>query len=645
MAPQLPRPLGGMFGTYRSLLPFLGRQEHRGVRIRQTLVAIRELETQRESIQRSNVAGKLKGWRTVMVLKKRMRGSHEEESLGTHSVEDKRVSPMDGCGGLRPLLTNYVNTDLMLNPSPIARAKPEGQKWQGGPGIKRDDADSRTLRFEVNGNIKSTTEVILRLKTERSEERRESLVQMRIRLLEQSQKNQQNLGPTIPKEKKVARLQGSNHGITNRPTDSKIVWAGHGREERDDARLQEPHPLLASNYSKSLDFPNSAIDGGTISATSPIVSLEIHAPSSAKQKLETAAESESEVKQESVEAPALKIQFRHLGAKNRKDVFPKSLAPIIRERVKMFESTRDGENVNLAPFNGPLALHRGRVNDSVDAKHGSGEEIFERVKEVVEENQVKVERPNPTANEANKTISVFSRCLAERRRSRTVCIVDGKYVSAFAHRRKPKEMSTSSSWASTTASGESEATSLDDTSIIPASSANFPNGRASGHISQPVSEQRSNSSLVPISSLLNSESRTNTVSDWSYDSHEASPLPPTAPSISPPLEDTRAQRRASVDTLLQAKNLRVSKIIAMANRHEHVATSRIVARNRIGRTNAGSTGVGAWKDSESSDDDDGTLIVQSVAKLREPKPLRVTEHTSEPTPSSTTIPSPALSSP
>ncbi|KFY10176.1 hypothetical protein V492_05142 [Pseudogymnoascus sp. VKM F-4246] len=537
---------------------------------------------------------------------------------------------MDNCGGLRPLFKNYVNTDLIPSPSPIARAKPEGQKWQGGPGIKRKDADPRTLRFEVNGNIKATTEAILRLKTERSEERKESLVQMRIRLLEQLQKTQQNLGPTIPKERKVARLQGSNHGITNRPTDSKSVWAGHGSKERDDARLQEPHPLLASNHSKSLDFPNSAIDGGTISATSPIVSLEIHAPSSAKQKLETAAESESEAKQESVEVPALKVQFRHLGARNRKDVFPKSLAPIIRARMKMFESTRDGENVNLVPLNGPLALHRGRVNDNVDAKHGSGEKIFERVKEVVEENQVKVERPNQTANQANKTMSdktmsAFSRCLAERKRSRTVCIVDGKYVSAFAHRRKPKEMSTSSSWASTTASGESEATSSDGTSIIPASSANLPNGRASGQISQPVSEQRSNSSRVPISSLLNSESRTNTLSDWSYDSHEASPLPPTDPSISPPLEDTRAQRRASVDTLLQAKNLRVSKIIAMENRHEHVATSRIIARNRTGRTNAGSTGVGAWKDSESSDDDDGTLIVQSVAKLREPKPLRVTE--------------------
>jgi hypothetical protein len=70
-------------------------------------------------------------------------------------------------------------------------------------------------------------------------------------------------------------------------------------------------------------------------------------------------------------------------------------------------------------------------------------------------------------------------------------------------------------------------------------------------------------------------------------------------------------------------NPRASEIIAKANGCEQFAASRRVAKGHMGRNNTRSMGAGAWVDN--SDDEDGTLIVQSVAKLREPRPLRMTE--------------------
>ncbi|OBT89554.1 hypothetical protein VE02_01759 [Pseudogymnoascus sp. 03VT05] len=455
------------------------------------------------------------------------------------------------------------------------------------------------------------------MKAGNSGDRKESLVQMRIRLLEQSQKTQQKHKPAIPKEREIIKSGGHNSELMNTVTGSKTDVQIRGSRERDGAELEEPHPHLDSWDSKSLGLPKPATDSCVMSVTSPKVSLEMHAaPSSVKQKLETAAESESEAQQESTESPAFKIPFYHFGARNRKETSRKSLAPIIRERIKMFESTRDGGNVNLAVSDGPSALLRGQINDKVKAEHAPGGEIF-GVKEVVGEKQVKVGWRSPATNQLNKKMSAFSKCLAERKRSHTGCMVDGKYVSAFAYIRMTKETSTSTSWTTATESRESETSSSNDKSIKQESSrpATQANGIAFRYLPQPSSEQRSNSSRLPVSSS-HSRSRPSTLSDWSYDGLEASPLPPTVLSTPPPSAGTRAQCRALTDTIPQARNLQALKSIA---------ASRIILQEHPGRHNVGTAGVGAWVDSESSDDEDGTLIVKSVAKLREPKPLRITE--------------------
>ena len=443
-------------------------------------------------------------------------------------------------------MKNHDTIDLKCQTSPIVRGKKEGRKWQGGVGEKIEDGDPQTSLFD--GNIKVCTEP--GLKTERCGDRKESIVQMRIRLLEHSQGTQQKQKPTFPNEKTVVR-----------------------------------------------------------SATSPKVSLKMHAPCSATQKLETAAGAQ----QEPIESQTFKVPFYRFGTRNRKEASPKSLAPIIRERMKMFE-TRDVANVNLAAPDGPSACLRGRSNDKGKAIHG-----FWGIKEVVGEKHVKVGWTSPTTNQLNKTMSAFSKCLAERKRSRTGCMVDGEYVSAFSFRRKAKEMSSSASWATTMASRESEQASLNENSIKQAFSrpTNGANGISSRHILQPLSDQQSNSSRLPISSSSTSESRPNTISDWSYDSHEASPLPPTEKSI--------PSRSADVtDTLQHARNLRATENIAMANGREQFASSQRIAQERAAG-DTGSAGIRAWVDGESSDDEDGALIVQSVAKLREPKPLRVME--------------------
>ncbi|OBT79602.1 hypothetical protein VF21_01244 [Pseudogymnoascus sp. 05NY08] len=457
------------------------------------------------------------------------------------------------------------------------------------------------------------------MKAGHSGDRKESLVQMRIRLLEQSQKTQQKHKPTIPKEREIIGLGGHNSERMNTVTGSKTDVQIRGSRERDGAELDEPHPHLGSWDSKSLGLPKPATDSSVMSVTSPKVSLEMHAaPCSAKQKLETAAESESEseAQQESTESPAFKIPLYRFGARNRKEPSRKSLAPIIRERMKMFESTRDGGNVNLAVSDGPSALLRGQINDKVMAEHAPGGEI-PGVKEVVGEKQVKVGWRSPATNQLNKKMSAFSKCLAERKRSHTGCVVDGKYVSAFAYWRMTKDPSTSTSWTTATESRVSETSSSNDKAIKQESSrpATQANGIAFRHLPQPPSDQRSNSSRLPISSS-HSRSRPNTLSDWSYDGLEASPLPPTVLSTPPPSAGMRAHSRAPIDTLPQTRNLQALKIIA---------ASQIILQEHSGGHNVGTAGIGAWVDSESSDDEDGTLIVKSVAKLREPKPLRITE--------------------
>ncbi|KFZ16349.1 hypothetical protein V501_02267 [Pseudogymnoascus sp. VKM F-4519 (FW-2642)] len=519
---------------------------------------------------------------------------------------------MNSCG-LDPFVKSHDNTGSKCQASPIVRGKKEDRKWQGGVGV------SQTLLFEVNGDTNARIEKGFKMKAGRPGDRKESLVQMRIRLLEQSQKTRQNHKPTIPKEREFIRLGGHN-SASGTVTGGKAGVQTRGSKETEGEEMGESHPHIASWDPKSLGLAKPANCSSVTSVTSPKVNLEMHAaPCSAKLKLETAAGSESEAQQESTKSLAFKIPFYH-----RKKASRKSLAPIIRERIKMFESTRDSANANLAVSDGPSALPRGQVNDKGKAKHASKGEIF-GVKEVAREKQVKVGRGTPATNQLNKTMSAFSKCLAERKRSRTGCMVDGKYVSAFAYRGMTKETSASNSWTTTTESRESEPSSPNDKSIMQTSSR--PETQANGIASrqQPPSKQQSNPSRQPIPSSSYSGSRPSTLFDWSYGSYEASPLPLAIGSISSSSEDSMTQRRAPTEPLPEAKNLRISDIIAMANGREQFAAHRRILQEHPARHNVGRAGIGAWVDSESSEDEDGTLIIKSVAKLREPKPLRMTE--------------------
>lgn len=573
--------------------------------------------------------GKLKerGWRTVMVVRRRLRGSIEGKNPGglleAHSPDAKTVSKMNSAR-LESFVRNHDNKT-----SPILRGRKEGQKCQGRFGIQSESIGSQIPPFEMDGNIKSGEDAAVTLKTERSEERKESLVQMRIRLLEQSQKRQQQHNPGVQKERKIVKLEtGSNTEPTNTPTGTKTGGLRSRSKERGGAELHEPHPHLTSRHSKSPSLSKPATDITPVSITGAKVSLEQHAPCSVKQRFETAAEFESETQQESIESTELQVPFNRLEIRNIRETSPKGLAPIIRERIKMFESTRDGRNVNLSALDEPSACLRARVNDKGKVKHEPAVDTFGGgIKYVVGEEQVKATWPKRTPNQLNKAISAFSQCLAERTRSRTGCMVDGKYVSAFAYRRKAKGMS-ACTWATTAASGESKPTSLNGNSIKQASSrlTDRADGITCRYMPNPSSEQRSDSSRLPPSSPSHSGSRPNTLSDWNYESHDASSRPPTTRSIPSASEGIVSQRRDSTDALPRVRNLRISEIINMTNEREETAASRRIVQDYTRRNFVGSKVVGSWVESESSSgDEEGTLIVKSVAKLREPKPLRITE--------------------
>ncbi|KFY04016.1 hypothetical protein O988_01055 [Pseudogymnoascus sp. VKM F-3808] len=562
-----------------------------------------------------------KGWRPVAVLKN---GSTElcgEESSRTsleiHHIEGKHVSAANSVVP-PPFVNIHGNMDLECQTSPTIRSKKEGQKRHGVFGVESNNNGFQSSPFEVNGNGKVVAETGLKSKTERPGERKESLVQMRIRLLEQSQKTRQKYTPAILKEKKVERLEGRDDGFTNTPTSTRNDGPRSGIKDRDGAELHILHPHISSEHPKSPSFPRAVTSSSETSVTSPKASLEMHAPYPANQRLETTTEPESKAQQQPIKYPPLKVLLYRFGAKEKKEASPKNLAPEIRERVEMFESAKGSENVGLIAVDGPEAWFRGRKSK---AKHELQGGISGGIKEAVRENHIKVGWPGPpTANQVNK-MSAFSECLAERRRSRTGCTVDGKYVSAFVHRRKAKETSTSTSWATTTASGESEPASPNEKPIIQIYSrpANPPNGVTSSHIPQHPSEQQTNSSCPPISWSSYSGPRPHTISD---SSHKVSLPSASWPPPVPP-ESASTRPRLLVSASLCAMNPRASDIIAKANGCEQFAASRRIARGHMGRNNMRSMGTGAWVDS--SDDEDGTLIVQSVAKLREPRPLRMTE--------------------
>ena len=360
-------------------------------------------------------------------------------------------------------MKNRDNMDSKCQTSPIVRGEKEGQRSHGRVGIKSRGSGSQISHFEVNGNKKGGIEAVFKLKTEIFGEPKESLVQMRIRLLEQSHKSQQKHQPSIQRKKKVVRPEGSEDELTNTPMGINTDESRSSSKQRDGAGLHKPHPRLAPRPSKSLGLLKSATNNSATSVTSPKGSLEMHAPCSAKQKLETTAGSGSKAERELIESPAFKVPFYRFGTRNRNEASLKSLAPIIRERVKMFESTRDGENVGSAALDGPSAWPTGRKSK---VTHKPGVAMFEGVKELMGEKHAKFGWPSPATNHLNETMSAFSQFLAERKRSRTGCMVDGKYVSAFAYRRKTKETSTSTSWATATASRESESASLNSSLII-----------------------------------------------------------------------------------------------------------------------------------------------------------------------------------
>ncbi|KFX92571.1 hypothetical protein V490_05314 [Pseudogymnoascus sp. VKM F-3557] len=562
-----------------------------------------------------------KGWRTVVVLKNGSKEPGGEGSPGTsleiHLVEGKQVSAANS-DVLPPFVNIHGNVDLECHTSPTIRSRKEGRKRHGVFGTERNNNGFQNSPFEVNGSGMVAAETGLELKTERPGERKESLVQMRIRLLEQSQKTRQKYTPAIPKEKKTERLEGRDDGCTKMPIGTKTDYPRSGIKDRDGAELHTLHPHISSGHSKIPSFLRAATSSSETSVTSPKASLEMHAPYPANQRHETTTEPESKAQQEPIKYPTLKVLLYRFGAREKKEASPKNLAPEIRKRIKMFESTRGSENVSLIALDGPPAWFRGRKSK---AKHEPRGEITGRIKEVVRENHVKVGWPGPPAADEVNKMSAFSKCLAERRRSRTGCTVDGKYVSAFDYRRKAKQTSTSTSWATTTASGESELASSNDKSIIQIYSrpANPPNGVTSSHIPQHPSEQQTNPPCPPISWSSYSGSRPHTISD---SSHKAS-LPSAAQPLPVPPESATTRPHLLVSASLRAMNPQASEIIAKANGCEQYAASRGVAKGHMGQNNMRSMGAGGWVDS--SDDEDGTLIVQSVAKLREPRPLRMTE--------------------
>jgi hypothetical protein len=564
------RHVGGGGGTYESL-PKFGKQG-----------GLKSLVSKFESLSlsskkttdvlkiknKSTEIGVLKhrGWRGSIGLNKKEKS---QESRGTESAsendplkktrEDKRAESHE---------KSHDEKSIKSQNGFIIRGRKEGRKWLAGPSKKSQD--KRETVSKSNGEGHTAEDMDSKLKTPASDARKESFVQMRIRMLEES------------KEAETPIIAEGSDG---------------GRSEREKARSRTVTYPISSKHSKESNSRRVAASAGNQQSVSSSQS------STPKRKVLTKPPPPHLIKNQSkagpVQGPEPDIPREHLpvhpsraqlsSLAGRPERGPRlnGIAPAIRERMRMFEVAQDNKSTDVVVLIGvgaSAALER-RIN-------GEGQEIQEKKSQVKIEKTADIEKEEQQAETKESRLkrddikgasSATRRYLLETKKSSIASQqdsdgkVDGRYMSAFAWRRQAKEKRNARSQSSSNAT---QPNGLAEPGIADAKFA----ARQSAH-------QFSTSSFRRTLSRMRSGPRSKPDLNQSVDgASDPQPYPPIS----------RSHSDAQADII---------------ERLGHAMEEREDIPLDIG------------EDAKSSKDESQArpLLVQSVPPLSEPKPLRLAE--------------------
>lgn len=571
-----------------------------------------------------NGTGKLKGrsWRGVVGFKKNEKELQDDRSRSTHDNDPGEIEGTAKADGKKIKLCEESEDEKSVKSEdiPIVRGKKEGRKWLGGFGMKLEDKGTETPE-SVGGDHKTKIDIDMKLQSKSiplpSEVRRESVVQMRIRMLEEAERPKQPRPVLNPKEIACNRVGSNSNGsvITPKATHAETSRGGTTGTERTGLPRTSQ---LSVEPSKSLGLERVAaisihpsVSSITQPDSSPNVPTRVSPQIPAEGKTEVSPERGPQAARERRLGHPSEAQTLSLAARPEREAPPRRVAPTIRDRIHMFEAAKDNKAKGVAALFG--------VGASAALKRRINEEEQELEKErsrVVDEQQAEVEEPEPKIDASKRTQSAVNKYLGERKKSSASTQrssdgkVDGKYVSAFAGWRRAKEGSNASSQTNSTASRDVKGTASKDKLLIPAQRKpiSCPTTAAPGYVGPQATQQPWCSSAQQSSSQGGSGAHSEPLSDQSFGAFQ-DPLSPL-----------------TADTLPGTVDHRVAGIVDMLSEDDQRIIPRGVANGFVDIERVGRTKGVVWD--ESSEDEAGEetpLIVQSLVPLTEPKPLRQAE--------------------
>jgi len=567
------RHVGGGGGTYESLLKIEKQGGLKSLVSKFENLSLSSKKTTDVPKENNELTGigvlKHRGWRGSIGLNKKEK--KPQENRGTERVSEN--DPLEKTRQDKKAENHEESHDEKSIKSQnkfIIRGRKEGRKWLAGPSEKFQD--KRETASEPNGEGHTAEDVDSKLKSPASDERRESFVQMRIRILEESKQAET---PII--------AEGSDDS----------------RSGKEKAKSRTATPPISSKPSKASNFQRIAASAGNEQSVSSAQSsapkrkvlTKPPPPHLVKNRSEAGPvqRPEPDIPREHLPVHPSRAQLFSLAARPERGPRLNGIAPAIRERMRMFEAAQDNKSTDVVALIGvgaSAALER-RIN-------GEGQEVQEKRRQVKIEKTADVEKEEQQAKVKESSLkrdeddikganSATSRYLPETKKSSispqqdSGGKVDGRYMSAFAWRRQAKENTNARSQSSSSAT---QPNGLAEPGIADAKFA----ARQSAH-------QFSTSSLRRTLSRIRSGPRSKPVLHQSFDG-ASDPRP--SPPINRPHSDVQADIMERLGRAMEER-----KEIALD----------------IG------------EDAKSSKDESQArpLLVQSVPPLSEPKPLRLAE--------------------
>lgn len=406
-----------------------------------------------------------RGWKGAMGFGKKEDNSRVSDIREEEGLHRERVDSMEFAKGMRKdekLLERKVGVgkggkdgsegSVKSQNSLIVRGKKEGRRLLNG------------LSGRVRGENKSGKG------SGNSGNRRESLVQLRVRALEtvkgtKATKDRTSLlrDEVVPGPYRAPAPPGEgSESIDLTPTTTHTQDSSNGKGGRQRQKLQKPKPISSKPNKSSNLLPKAdttakeSIESNGSAKPERRVLTKKNPSSQARNRSEVSSDSVHDFEGDPRANRPSEAQVFSLAARPDHGAPRKSVAPTIRERITMFESAKATQSTSIVALlgAGATAALKRRIADegAEDGAEVKDNEIMKRVEYGRSEEKLQspqmgtMEEPSLTSSadkerERKHSKSPISRYLDERKRSSisTQGSADGKvnghYVSSFSNRR------------------------------------------------------------------------------------------------------------------------------------------------------------------------------------------------------------------